>query len=42
MPLTNALELLVSPEVVRQLDQVIVVGPFQLKQSILFCFAQCV
>ena len=29
--LNNMLELLVSPEVVRQLDWMIVVGPFQMK-----------
>jgi len=34
--LNNMLQLLVSPEVVRHLDQMIVVGPFQLKYSILF------
>ena len=34
--LHNMLELLVSPEVVRQLDWMIVVGPFQLNYAILF------
>ena len=38
MPLTTCFNL-VSPEVLRQLDYRIVVGPFQLKQSysVLFC-----
>ena len=41
MPLTTCFNL-VSPELVRQLDWMIVVAPFQLKNilsySILFCF----
>lgn len=32
--LTNMLYLLISPEVVRQLDSLIVVGPFQLNCSV--------
>lgn len=32
----NVLELLVSPEGIRQLDEMIFVGPFQLNYSILF------
>lgn len=35
MPLAACFDL-VSPELVRQLDQMVVVGPFQLKQSILY------
>jgi len=34
--LHNMLELLLRPEVVRQLDQMIIVGPFQLNYSTLF------
>ena len=35
--LNNALKLLVSPELVRQLDWMITVGPFQLRYSVLPC-----